>query len=585
LLLLFIAFLALAGGAFNLRDRLNQKPVYTDGVIWKDGAGFGVVADKVAPGSPAALAGIYRGDVLLGISTTGGEPFEEVTEAQHVQIYLDQAKDQLGFGNPLALSYWIERRNDAGDQTIRDGIADLQSLQVRQTHAARGLYLALVGLIYLGIGVYFLLRQGRAPYITHFFFICLLAFIAHLYSPTEEMRTQFDKGVDLADTIALVLLAPVFVHFAAIYPARYHLFTRRRWLVAWLYAPSALLIAAEVWLRFAALRRLLPLSAVNLRSSLSGFEVAFFAASIVISAALFIRTFRQARQIVVRQQLKWVMWGMSVAAVAFAVFYLPTYLTTSSVSGVSSLLESISLAPLVLIPLTLGYSIVRYRLSDVDVVMRRSFAYIIATISVAALFGSVMAAVYQFISPQMESQTGTFLIAAVMMSVLAMLFAPVKNLVQERIDRSFYGEKYDYRVTLQDFGRTLSSPIELEPLLDSLMRRLREVLSVERLAIFVEDAAEPSGFRAARAEGVDRESTLPDDFLSTLREHSGARGIVCADDLERPGDELEFSGEFEPPHRRLFNYYVPCAARSRVVAVLALGRTTDGALLSSEDTS
>jgi len=36
LVLLFIAFLALAAGAFNLRDRLTQKPVYTDGVLWRD---------------------------------------------------------------------------------------------------------------------------------------------------------------------------------------------------------------------------------------------------------------------------------------------------------------------------------------------------------------------------------------------------------------------------------------------------------------------------------------------------------------------------------------------------------------------
>jgi hypothetical protein len=585
LLLLFIAFLALAAGAFNLRDRLNQRPVYTDGVFWRDVSGLGIVAGYVEPGSPAALAGIYRGDVLVGISTTGGDPFEEVTQAQHVQIYLDQAKDQIGFGNPLTLSYLIERRNDAGDQTIRDGIADLQTLQVRQTHNVRGLYLALIGLIYLGIGVYFLLRQGRAPYIAHFFFICLLAFIVHFFSPTEEMRTQFDKGIDLADAIALILLAPMFVHFAAIYPARYHFFTRRRWLVTLLYVPAIALIAAEVWLRFDKFRNLLPLSAVTVRSALSTVEISLFAASLIISAALFVRTFRGARQIVVRQQLKWVMWGMSVAGVAFAVFYLPTYLTTFSVSGVTPLLESISIAPLVLIPLTLGYSIVRYRLSDVDVVMRRSFAYIIATLSVAAIFGSVMAAVYEFISPQLESsRTGTFLIAAITMSLLAMLFAPVKNLMQERIDRIFYGEKYDYRVTLQDFGRTLSSTIELDPLLDSLMRRLKEVLSVERLAIFVEDGAEPSGFRVARAECVDQEITLPNDFLSMLREQSIGSGIVRTDYFERSGDEFESDDSASQSSQELFSCYVPCAARSRVVAVLALGRTTDGALLSSEDT-
>lgn len=587
LVLLFIAVLALAGGVFNLRDRLNQKPVYTDGVIWRDVAGVGVVADRVDPRGPASLAGVYRGDVLVGIST-GGD-FEEVTKAEHVQIYLDQAKDQLGFGNPLTLGYWVERRNDTGDAVIRDGVAYLDGLQVHEPHKMRGLYLALIGLIYLGIGVYFLLKQGRAPYVSHFFVICLLAFIAHFYSPTEEMRTQFDKGVDLADTISLTLLAPLFVHFAAIYPLRQHLFTRRRWLgrclIGCLYAPAAILIAAETLLRVSKFRALIPISAVNFKTYLSNIELALFAVSVIVSAALLIRTFRQARSIVVRQQLKWVIGGMSVAGTAFALFYLPAYLTSPTMAGVSPLLESISIAPLVLIPLTLGYSIVRYRLSDIDIVMRRSFAYIIATLSVAAIFGSVMAAVYEFIAPQMDSQTGTFLIAAVTMSVLAMLFAPVKNWVQERIDRVFYGEKYDYRATLQDFGRALASTIELEPLLDSLMRRLKEVLSVEHLAIFIEDADEISGFRVARAEGIDRKVPLPNDLLSILRAHSSADGIVRTDKLENAGDDFDFEEPAIQPSRNPFSYYVPCAARSRIVAVLALGRTTDGALLSSEDTA
>lgn len=580
MLLLFVAFLAMASGIFNFRDRLNQKQVPTDGVVWVDESGLGVRAAQVEPGSPAALADVRRGDYLIGISTTGSEPFEVIEQAQHVQIYLDQAKDQLKQGVPLTLSYWIERRNDAGDTIIREGIADLDRLQMRESHALRGIYLAVIGLIYLGIGLYFLLKQGRAPYVTHFFLICLLAFMAHFFSPTEEMRTQFDKAIDLADAMALILLAPLFVHFAAIYPSRYYLFTQRRWPAMVCYGPAVLLLGFEVLLRFAPLRSLLVLPAVNSRSLLNRVELAFFALSLLASAALFIRTFREARSIVVRQQLKWVIWGMSVAATAFALFYLPSYLAVQSVSSVLALT---ALAPLILIPVTLGYSIVRYRLMDVDVVMRRSFAYIIATLSVAALFGSVMAISYEVLR-SLIPQEATLLIAAITMSVIAMLFAPVKNWVQERIDRLFYGEKYDYRLTLQDFGRTLSSTTELEPLMTSLMRRLKEVFSVERLAIFIEDRSTISGFKVARAEGSEREIALPADFLHQLREHSTGTGIVRVDDIEF--DEAIVGSESPLPiEANTFSYYVPCAARSRIVAVIALGRTIGGALLSSEDTA
>mgnify|MGYP001592181485 CR=1 FL=1 len=363
LLLLFIALLALASGAFNLRDRLNQKVVLTDGVVWRDDAELGVVADRIEPGGPASKESIRRGDVLIGISPTGSsDDFEEVTKAQHVQIYFDLAKDRAQDGNAPGLSYWIEKRNDTGDTSLREGVADVK-LQARPTHGLRGLYLAAVGLIYLAIGIYFLLRQGRAPHVTHFFLLCLLAFIAHFYSPTEEMRMQFDKAIDFADAIALILLAPMFVHFAAIYPAKPQLMSRRRWLTPMLYVPAALLILAEIWLRFAQLRNLLPLSPLNARNWLSKIELFLFAGSLIASAVMLIRTYRQAQNIVVRQQLKWVMWGMGVASALFAAFYVPSFLTAPTVSDS---LELISLLPMALIPLTLGYSIARFRLTDVE---------------------------------------------------------------------------------------------------------------------------------------------------------------------------------------------------------------------------
>ncbi|HEY7180681.1 MAG TPA: ATP-binding protein, partial [Blastocatellia bacterium] len=366
------------------------------------------------------------------------------------------------------------------------------------------------------------------------------------------------------------------------------------------YAPTAILIISEVILRVVRFRDHVLGDPLSFRYNLYYAEQALFAGSLVISAALFIRSFvhvgrqvgKQANAIVVRQQLKWVMWGMSVAATAFAIFYVPAYFMSP---WVSSLLASISIAPFILVPLTLGYSVERYRLSDIDIVMRRSLAYIVATLSVAVVFGLVMAAAYLFISPPTESPTGAFVIASVTMAVLAMLFAPVKNWTQERIDRVFYGGKYDYRASLQDFGRALASAIELDPLLDSLTRRLKNVLSVERLAVFIEDAGEPSGFRVARSEGVAREITLPGDFLPILRERSGATGVIQADEPWQAGAEFYFD---DPEDRALggpagfladplaalpFSYYTPCAARSRIVAVLALGRATDGALFSSED--
>src|ERR687886_1573718 len=162
------------------------------------------------------------------------------------------------------------------------------------------------------------------------------------------------------------------------------------------------------------------------------------------------------------------------------------------------------------------------------------------------------------------------------MSVIVMTAAPLKNYLQERTDRFFYGERYDLRAGLLDFGRTLSATTSLEPLLDALVSRLEQVLGVERVAIFVEDARARAGYRVARAAGLSAEVIVPADFLEMIRTRSAEDGIVRADGLDLPPETNGFV-------RRTLHYYVPCVVRGRMVAVIGLGRSVGGALLSSED--
>ncbi|HEX7176532.1 MAG TPA: ATP-binding protein, partial [Pyrinomonadaceae bacterium] len=169
-----------------------------------------------------------------------------------------------------------------------------------------------------------------------------------------------------------------------------------------------------------------------------------------------------------------------------------------------------------------------------------------------------------------------FIVATAAMALIVMTAGPLKNFLQERIDRFFYGERYDLRHGLLDFGRTLSATTTLEPLLDALVSRLQQVLGVERIAIFIEDARAPSGYRVARAAGLASGLIVPPDFREMIRTRSAQEGIVRADDIDLAPEAVGFV-------RRALHYYVPCVVRGRMVAVIGLGRSVGGALLSSED--
>jgi hypothetical protein len=73
------------------------------------------------------------------------------------------------------------------------------------------------------------------------------------------------------------------------------------------------------------------------------------------------------------------------------------------------------------------------------------------------------------------------------------------------------------RNSLLDFGRTLSATTALDPLLDSLVSRLQQVMNVGRVAIFIEDKNSPAGYRVARAAGLSAEMVVPPDFREMIR--------------------------------------------------------------------
>lgn len=582
LFLLGATALLVAAGVLNFsqRGRTHQLPPW-DGVTWVDDA-QGVLAKAVEPGSSAARARMIAGDRLIAISPTG-QPCEEITRgprcepvanAATVQIYLDRAR----VGGEV--HYLIERPSFPAE--TRFYYADLDNLGTVQTITPRNLLINAIGLVYLCLGLFVIFKQGaRSPFVLHFATLCLTAFVFHFFTSTGSYR-DLDLAIAILDNTAFILFAPLFLHFSAIYPVRHRLFDEKHWRSVFLYLPSVLLavVGMTIFLSDQIVLLIPPSSAaLDFSPEFVGrfYRISFvhFVVALVLSAAILIRRFIVSKNTVARQQLKWVVWGSALGIAPFTFIYGIGYVLGSDTA--SSVID-ISFLPLVLIPLSFGYSVVRYRLMDVELVVRRAAVYAATTLAIALLIGIVVY-VFGVWALSGEVSTGAItlnLIASVgLMALIVMIAAPVKNFLQERVDRLFYGRRYDMRHSLLDFGRTISASTALDPLLDSLISRLGEVMNVERVAIFIEDTNDPSGYRIARTAGLAG-MTTPPDFRDMIRTRSAETGVVRADDLALPSENGTFV-------RRTLHYFVPCVVRGRMVAVIGLGRSADGALLSSED--
>ena len=161
----------------------------------------------------------------------------------------------------------------------------------------------------------------------------------------------------------------------------------------------------------------------------------------------------------------------------------------------------------------------------------------------------------------------------------SLLFDPVRRWIQEKLDRFFFRTGYDYRRTLIEFGRELSSETDLDKMLSSLVDRLARTLLVDRIAIFLGNA-ESSRFELSKSFGIAHLTGIDLSFLAKPRIEDAAGHIFFENTRQLP---RENSAAQEAIGRLDLNYYIPCHARQKTIAFLGLGKTMQGDFLSSED--
>ncbi len=607
LIWLLATVLFVAGGALNLSQRANHQLPPTDGVDWTQKAD-GIYAERVAPSLAASRAGIAVGDKLIGISLDEKQ-FDEVILASDIEQYLEMA----GAGGNL--TYFYQRPSYSFTNNFY--YADLKNIDALPRWTASLIFLSVVGIIWLGVGIFVLFKQGsHSPFVLHFAIVCLAAFVFHVYKPIG-LSEDFDDAIRLLDDMAFAFFVPLFLHFCLRYPVRSEVFDEPRWKTYLLYVPASLITIANL---FFSLVSLLPLGG-DFTSALASFLNKYqffpnlysilnihFVLGISFGASFLLwRFLKNRQQPLVRQRIKWAMWGTIAAITPILIFQIAKHFVPSlSEDYLSSALTTL---PLALIPLSFGHSVVRYRLMDVDVVVRRALVYAMTTVAIAMMIGAVaLGLVFLAVGNNLSTTEITLraLIAVILMAAIVLLSEPLKKFLQERADRFFYGERYDLRQGLLDFGRTLSATTALEPLLNALTERLRQVLDVEKVAVFIEDGNLPEHYKVAKSIGISKNYKMPNDFRQMIRQKSAEKGIVRADELElleeefidkiphEKNDAKGIRGKIEGKienfgrnrrniHRQELHYFVPCVARGKMVAVLGLGRASDGSLLSSED--
>lgn len=198
------------------------------------------------------------------------------------------------------------------------------------------------------------------------------------------------------------------------------------------------------------------------------------------AVAAVVQAFRRRRNPVIRAQVSWVALGIAISIGGTLTAYLLEY---SGVNIPSSVILMISWPVSLALPVCLAIAILRYRLFDIDVIIRKTVVYAVLTgLLLLVYFGLVILLQTVFISVTGEQSPIAIVISTL---VIAALFAPLRRRVQAVIDRRFFRKKYDAQQVLARFAQTARDETDMEALTAELLGVVQEAIEPESAAIWL----------------------------------------------------------------------------------------------------
>ena len=201
------------------------------------------------------------------------------------------------------------------------------------------------------------------------------------------------------------------------------------------------------------------------------------------------RYFRVARP-AERQQFKWVVVGLvGTLVIQFAVLIpLNALLTSPAFSAdparalvLSSIPDTLWQLNNLLIAVCIVFSVMRYRLWDIDIIINRTLVY-------GALTGIVVGAFVMIVGllSLLFQSSGNTIIAIIATGLVALLFNPLRQRLQRGINHLMYGDRDEPYTALSRLGRRLEASLAPESVLPTVVTTVRDVLKLPYVAIYLQ---------------------------------------------------------------------------------------------------
>ncbi len=539
-------------GLVNIAERTSWRTP-SDGLAWQQGESGQPV---LPPGSFPDFPQITEHHSLASVDSI---PVEGVDD--HIEIL-----EALSAGNTsdsFVVDYTFRSSKTAEEITVPVRIDNRTQFDKDEIPTV------LLAFGFLGIGLFIFLRNWNENGAFHFALLCFVSFSLLIFRYSGRADT-FDIAVYLLSAAAFIFLPPLFLHFCACFPRKVFGSLKQWKLLGMVYTfPVVLFLLHMAW--FMGHLQSIGLSRnPGVSHALDRFELLVFLLYFTASIFILARGSRVFREPTERKQLKWLLGGTIFGLLPFSALYAVPFILNMSMDT----LNETSVISLGIIPVTFGYAISKYRLRDVDFIFRKSIAYVIASSTLLAFFVGIALLIARTV--QDFTSESSFLLLSVTALAVAFLFAPLKERIDQQIERVIYKDRYGYRRSFLNFGHTLGLEIDLHRLITQIIDRLNKALDISPIVVYLKDKNSEMIYLLEGSLGLDA-ANVPtvinlDPALALSRE------------IEEEGTETEGSlALLEKLQSHSINHIEPLTVRGRDIGFLGLGKRSNGDELSTQD--
>ena len=192
-----------------------------------------------------------------------------------------------------------------------------------------------------------------------------------------------------------------------------------------------------------------------------------------------------------RQQTKWVIYSFTLAIGGFLVLnalwglsqVIPSLMQFSEGPLVNFFVQPLYYVLIALIPVSIGFAILRYRLYDIDLLINRTLVYGALTLTLALVYAGLIIGLQALLGAIIRQNNDVAIVVSTL--AIAALFQPLRHRIQQLIDRRFYRRKYDAARTLAAFNATLRNEVDLATLSEQLVAVVEETMQPAHVSLWL----------------------------------------------------------------------------------------------------